>query len=71
MDDRQLFLPLLPRFIDPARAAEIVRVSHSTILRWCEDGKIPGAYKVVGRWRIDRERFEDWVEELRRKGIRI
>jgi excisionase family DNA binding protein len=46
--------------IDPKQAALIAGVHHETIRRWCETGFIP-AYKLIGRWRIDREKFEAWI----------
>jgi excisionase family DNA binding protein len=55
---QQLKLPLvaLEETLDVWTAARIARVSPETIRRWCDEGRIT-AYKLVGRWRIDREAF--------------
>lgn len=68
MDDRQLKLPFLYRVeetIDSYTAARIAQVSEETIRRWCDMGQIP-AYKLVGRWRINRARFMEWLDALKR-----
>jgi predicted site-specific integrase-resolvase len=39
--------------VDAFTAARIASVSPATIRRWCEDGRV-GAWKLVGRWRVDR-----------------
>lgn len=31
-------------------------VDESTVRRWCETGKMPGAYRVGSRWRIKPDR---------------
>jgi excisionase family DNA binding protein len=68
MDDRQLKLSFLYRVeetIDSHTAARVARVSESTIRRWCDMGEIP-AYKMVGRWRINRAKFIEWLEAFTR-----
>ncbi|MCB0211829.1 MAG: helix-turn-helix domain-containing protein [Anaerolineae bacterium] len=32
--------------------ADILRVSRSTVWRWCKDGTIPSAFKLGRTWRI-------------------
>lgn len=46
--------------IDCKEAASMAGVHAETIRRWCETGYIP-AYKLIGRWRIDRQKFEAWL----------
>lgn len=55
---QQLKLPLVPmaETIDVWTAARLAEVSQESIRRWCDEGRIT-AYKLVGRWRIDREAF--------------
>lgn len=68
MDDRQLKLCFLYRVeetVGPRTAARIAKVSEQTIRRWCEMGQIP-AYKLVGRWRINRAGFTEWLDALKR-----
>jgi excisionase family DNA binding protein len=54
------FLPI-EETIDVFTAARIVGVSMETIRRWSEERRFP-AYKIVGRWRIDRRGFFAWLE---------
>jgi excisionase family DNA binding protein len=53
--------------LDVWMAARIAKVSVGTIRRWCEEGRIE-AYKLVGRWRIPRAAFLDF---LRASGARL
>ena len=50
------------KVIDCKEAALLAGVHHETIRRWCETGFIP-AYKLIGRWRIDRHKFEAWLKQ--------
>jgi excisionase family DNA binding protein len=45
------------------QVANIVEVNAATIFRWCEKGKLPGANKVCGRWRISKTEFHRWCDE--------
>lgn len=48
--------------------ADILRVKPYYARSLCKDGKIPGAFKPVGTWLIDRETFDDWLAEQARGG---
>ncbi len=50
--------------IDCSTAARKAGVSHETIRRWCEHGIIPSC-KLYGRWKIDRAKFEVWLNRQR------
>lgn len=68
MNDQQQKFPFVYRIedtVDCATAARIAQVSSETVRRWCDLGLIP-AYKLVGRWRINRAQFIEWLEELQR-----
>jgi hypothetical protein len=64
--DRQLKLTFvaLDETIDVFTAARMARVSPESMRRWCDQG-IVVAYKLVGRWRIDREAFYTWLQAHR------
>lgn len=40
-----------PQFVDKHRAAELLGVSHFTVIRMCKEGTL-GATKVRNQWRI-------------------
>lgn len=63
------FLPLADT-ISVFSAARVAGVSCHTIRRWCDEGRISFAYKLVGRWRIDRAQFLDWIDRQRTNGLR-
>lgn len=63
------FLPLADT-ISVFSAARVAGVSCHTIRRWCDEGRIVCAYKLVGRWRIDRDAFLAWLDEQRGSGLR-
>ena len=42
--------------------AKYLRMHEMTIYRMARQGEIP-AYKVGNRWRFNRERIEEWLDE--------
>lgn len=42
-------------------AADRLRVSRSTIWRWCRDGTLSSAFKIGRTWRIHRSEVEQIV----------
>lgn len=62
---RQLKLPFVrvEDTIDVYVAARMAKVSTETIRRWCEQRIFP-AWKMVGRWRIERSGFESWLKRI-------
>jgi hypothetical protein len=59
---QQLKLPLVPleETIDVWTAARIARVSPETIRRWCDAGLFP-SWKLVGRWKVERAGFYNFL----------
>jgi len=49
-------------FYTPGELALLTRVATKTIYRLLIDGKIPGAFKFAGSWRIDREIFHAYLK---------
>jgi len=49
---------MLPKLLTSREAADYLRVSRATILRWCKAGQLP-AVRIGRQWRID-------VDQLKR-----
>ena len=39
-----------------------VRIVERTAYELCRSGKLPGAVKVGGQWRVERVAFEAWLK---------
>jgi excisionase family DNA binding protein len=46
-----------PRLLTTQEAAEFLRVSRATILRWCKAGQLP-AVRIGRQWRIDMDQLK-------------
>jgi excisionase family DNA binding protein len=46
-----------PRLLTTQEAAEYLRISRATILRWCKAGQLP-AVRIGRQWRIDTDQLE-------------
>jgi excisionase family DNA binding protein len=53
----------MPDFITVKEASELLRVTDRTLYDLCRQGKVPGAAKVGGQWRLDRERLLAWLAQ--------
>ena len=53
-----------PARLNANQAGAILGAGRSTIYRWAEDGKLPGALKINGLLRIDRDTLLDHLEQL-------
>jgi excisionase family DNA binding protein len=42
----------------PEAVAELVGLTSNTIRRACRAGRFPGAYKLLGQWRIRRDAID-------------
>lgn len=45
----------LPAILTPFEAAALLRVSEPTIIIWCKNGDVPGAFRLSKDWRIERD----------------
>ena len=43
--------------------AALLKMSERTVYLMAKDGRLPGAVKVGGSWRILRQRLLDWLEQ--------
>ena len=51
----------MPDFITVKEASVLLRVTDRTLYDLCRQGKLPGAAKVGGQWRIDRQELLAWL----------
>jgi excisionase family DNA binding protein len=42
-------------------AAALLRVSRSTVWRWCKEGTLKSAFKIGHTWRIPADEIEDLI----------
>ena len=52
-----------PPVMTRVQVQEALQISRATFFRLVEDGKLPGAKKVGGSWRVVREKLEAWLAE--------
>lgn len=41
----------------------LLRVGERTVYDLCREGRLPGAIKVGGQWRVHHERLLKWIEQ--------
>ncbi|HMR62670.1 MAG TPA: helix-turn-helix domain-containing protein [Anaerolineae bacterium] len=49
----------MPNLLTVEEAADMLRVSRSTVWRWCKEGTLKSAFKIGHTWRIPQEEIED------------
>lgn len=42
---------------------ELLRLGERTVYELCRRGKLGGAIKIGGQWRVERSAFEAWVKK--------
>lgn len=50
-------------YLTQQEVADSLGVHYDTVGRWLRDGKIPGAQKIGGVWRIDQNIFEGYFDD--------
>jgi excisionase family DNA binding protein len=53
----------MEKLITVQEAADNLRVSRSTIWRWCRDGTFSSAFKIGRNWRIYQSEVEEIIGE--------
>lgn len=48
-------------FLTLREVCSLLRIGERTAYDLCRQGKLGGAVKVGGQWRIEKEAFEEWV----------
>lgn len=41
----------------------VLRLGERTVYQLCRDGRLAGAVKVGGKWRVDRDALMEWVKK--------
>ena len=53
----------MPHFLTVPEAAELLRLTDRTVYDLCRQAKLPGAAKIGGQWRIDKDKLLAWLAE--------
>jgi len=58
----------MDEILGPREVAQMLKVNHRTIVRWAEQGKLPG-FKLGDLWRFRREAIEEYIKQLEKGTI--
>ena len=53
----------MTEFLTLPEVADLLRIGERTAYEMCRTGRLGGAVKVGGQWRIERAAFEEWVQQ--------
>jgi excisionase family DNA binding protein len=53
----------LPRYLTVPEAAALLRINTKTAYEWALTRRLPGAFRLGGRWRVCRDRLIRYVRE--------
>jgi excisionase family DNA binding protein len=56
----------VPQMLTVTEVADYLRVSETTIWRWCSTGRLP-AFRVGRGWRVQRSELEQHIKAQKRK----
>jgi len=56
----------MDEILEPREVAQLLKVHHRTIVRWAEQGKLPG-FKLGDLWRFRREAIEEYIRKLEKE----
>jgi excisionase family DNA binding protein len=56
-------LVVMDEILEPKEVAKLLKVNHRTVVRWAEQGKLPG-FKLGDLWRFRREAIEEHIRQL-------
>ncbi|MBV9709084.1 MAG: helix-turn-helix domain-containing protein [Chloroflexi bacterium] len=57
---------VMDEIMEPKEVAKLLKVNHRTIVRWAEQGKLPG-FKLGDLWRFRREAIEEYIRQLEKE----
>lgn len=52
----------LPGVLTADEVAIYLRVSKTTVCRWCKDGRLP-AFRIGRGWRVQRQNLEAYIQQ--------
>ena len=52
----------VPEYITLQEVCDLVKLSDRKVYDLCRQGKLVGATKIGGRWRVDKEKLLAWLE---------
>jgi excisionase family DNA binding protein len=52
----------MDEILEPQQVADMLKVHRRTLIRWAEQGKIPG-FKIGDLWRFRREAIEEYIRK--------
>ncbi len=58
----------MDEILEPKEVAKLLKVNHRTVVRWAEQGKLPG-FKLGDLWRFRRETIEEHIRQLEKGTI--
>ena len=61
----------MPEFLTIKEVAEMLRLGERSVYEMLRSGRIPGAAKAAGKWRINHEKLIEWMAaggELQQRG---
>jgi excisionase family DNA binding protein len=58
----------MDEILEPKEVAKLLKVNHRTVVRWAEQGKLPG-FKLGDLWRFRREAIEEHIRQLEKGTI--
>ena len=56
----------VPQMLTVTEVADYLRVSETTVWRWCSTGRLP-AFRVGRGWRVQRSELEQHIKAQKRK----
>lgn len=51
----------MPDYLTISEVAQLLRLGERTVYEMQRGGRIPGAAKVGGKWRVDRRKLVAWM----------
>jgi len=51
----------VPEYLNITEVAQMLRLGERAVYDMLRGGRIPGAAKAGGKWRVDRERLVAWM----------
>ena len=53
----------MPEFITIKQVCDLLQLGERTVYDLCRQGKLAGAAKIGGQWRVDRTKLLDWLAD--------